>query len=121
MTTISAILTQADAGFDAAMTRWLDWLRIPSISAQPAHAADCRRAAEFARADLESLGFTVSIRETQGQPVVVAHHPGPAGTVPIEVNAAPQTRTANDRYLRSLPSTILIEYIDSNYLFNQLD
>jgi len=57
--------------------RWLDWLRIPSISAQPAHAADCRAAAEFACRELAALGFTASLRETDGQPVVLAHHAGP--------------------------------------------
>ena len=80
MTATDLALDKAEAGFAATTQRWLDWLRIPSISAQPAYAADCRRAAEFARADLAGLGFSVSIRETQGQPVVVAHHPGPGGT-----------------------------------------
>ena len=32
-------------------------LRIPSISAQPAHDADTRRAAEFVRDDLRAIGF----------------------------------------------------------------
>ncbi len=73
---IAAALAQAEAGLEASTARWLDWLRIPSISAQPAHAADCRRAAEFAVAELESLGFTASLRETAGLPVVIAHHPG---------------------------------------------
>ena len=82
MTTTDQALKQADAGFDAAMTRWLDWLRIPSISAQPAHESDCARAAQFARADLESMGFQVTVRQTNGHPVVVAHHPGPGGNAP---------------------------------------
>ncbi len=75
-------LKAAEAGFDASMARWIEWLRIPSISAQPAHAADCARAAAFARAELEELGFQVTVRQTQGHPVVVAHHPGPGGTAP---------------------------------------
>ncbi len=82
MTTTDQVLAQADAGFNAAMARWLDWLRIPSISAQPDHAADCVKAAKFAAADLESMGFLVTIRATQGHPVVVAHHPGPGGNAP---------------------------------------
>jgi acetylornithine deacetylase/succinyl-diaminopimelate desuccinylase-like protein len=72
-----AALAHFDANLDAAMSRWMDWLRIPSISAQPAHAADCRRAADHARADLASMGFTAEIRETAGHPVVLATHPGP--------------------------------------------
>lgn len=75
-------LAAAEAGFEATMGRWMDWLRIPSISAQPAHAGDCVRAAQFARADLEQLGFQVTVRQTNGHPVVVAHHPGPGGNAP---------------------------------------
>ena len=77
MTTTQRVLARIEAEFAAYQTRWLDWLRIPSISAQPAHAADCRAAAAFAQRDLTDLGFAAAIRETAGQPVVLAHHPGP--------------------------------------------
>ena len=77
MSTTDKILARIEADFPAHQQRWLDWLRIPSISAQPAHAADCRAAAEYARAQLADTGFTASVRETAGHPVVVAHHPGP--------------------------------------------
>ena len=82
MTATLQVLARADAEFDAYQARWLDWLRIPSVSAQPAHAADCRAAAEFARADLASLGFAAHLRETPGHPVVLAHHPGPGRHAP---------------------------------------
>jgi acetylornithine deacetylase/succinyl-diaminopimelate desuccinylase-like protein len=77
MTATGRVLARIEADFAAHQARWLDWLRIPSISAQPAHAADCRAAAEFARRELAELGFTAAIHETAGQPVVLAHHPGP--------------------------------------------
>jgi acetylornithine deacetylase/succinyl-diaminopimelate desuccinylase-like protein len=76
-----AVLATLEADQEAAQARLMDWLRIPSISAQPAHAADCRRAGEWVLAQLTALGFTGSLRETAGHPVVVAHHPGP-GTGP---------------------------------------
>ena len=79
MSHIDRVLARIDAGLDASQRRWMDWLRIPSISAQPAHAADCRAAAEFARAELAALGFEATLRETAGNPVVLAHHPGPPG------------------------------------------
>ena len=79
MTSTDKVLARLDADLPAAKRRWMDWLRIPSISAQPDHAPDCRKAAEYARADLESMGFTAAVRETAGHPVVVAHHPGPPG------------------------------------------
>jgi acetylornithine deacetylase/succinyl-diaminopimelate desuccinylase-like protein len=53
-----------------------DFLRIPSVSALPAHAADCRRAAEWLRAELTRLGCpTVEIIEGTGHPVVWAEGP----------------------------------------------
>jgi len=52
------------------------FLSIPSVSALPAHAADCRRAAEWLRDELMSLGCpTVEIIEGQGHPVVWAESP----------------------------------------------
>ena len=62
--------------------RWFDFLRIPSVSAQPKHAADCQRAAEWFRDRLAEIGFEASVRQTAGHPVVVAHHPGPGGNAP---------------------------------------
>ena len=52
------------------------FLSIPSVSALPAHAADCRRAAEWLRDELLGLGCpTVEILEGQGHPVVWAESP----------------------------------------------
>jgi acetylornithine deacetylase/succinyl-diaminopimelate desuccinylase-like protein len=48
-------------------------VRIPSISALPEHAADCRRTAEWIAADLERIGMEgVEVSETGGHPVVYA-------------------------------------------------
>jgi acetylornithine deacetylase/succinyl-diaminopimelate desuccinylase-like protein len=81
-----------DTARDEAIERFLDetaerrlesykaLLRIPSISGIPAHAPDCRRAAEFAAAELASAGMEhVEVSETGGHPVVYAdwlHAPG---------------------------------------------
>lgn len=82
MTSTDRVLARIDAGLPAALGRWMDWLRIPSVSAQPARAADCRRAAGHAAAELAELGFDVSVRETAGLPCVVGHHPGPGRAAP---------------------------------------
>ena len=58
--------------------RLMEFLSIPSVSAQPAHAEDCRRAAVWCRRGLEAIGFSVRIVETAGHPVVLAQHDGPA-------------------------------------------
>ncbi len=57
--------------------RFLDQLQelltIPSISSQPSHKADVRRAAEYVRADLERMGFRkAGLIEGEGHPIVYA-------------------------------------------------
>ena len=55
------------------LASYMELIRIPSISALPAHAADCRRAAEWIAADLGRIGMDhVEIAETGGHPVVYA-------------------------------------------------
>ena len=47
-------------------------IRIPSISAQPDHDADTRRAAVFVRDDLAAMGLKTELIETKGHPIVYA-------------------------------------------------
>ncbi|MFE5632514.1 dipeptidase [Streptomyces sp. NPDC056543] len=54
----------------------MDWLRIPSVSAQPAHAEDVRRSARWLADKLADTGFTtVEVWETDGAPAVFAEWP----------------------------------------------
>lgn len=69
------ILTQLDGGLDAALDRLCDFLRIPSISTDPAHAGDVRRAAEWLRDELAGLGFDAQVHDTPGHPMVTARSP----------------------------------------------
>ncbi|HTW29989.1 MAG TPA: M20/M25/M40 family metallo-hydrolase [Acetobacteraceae bacterium] len=73
------VLARLDADRTGALERWFEVLRLPSISAQPEHAADCRAAAGWFRDRLAEIGFTAGLRETGGHPVVLAQHAGPAG------------------------------------------
>ena len=79
MTSLAPVLATLDENLDASLQRLNDLIRIPSISTDPAYAAECRRAAEWLVADLKSIGFEASVRDTAGHPMVVAHHDGPAG------------------------------------------
>ncbi len=79
---LDAVLARIDADLDAARERLFALLRIPSISAQPAHAGDCRAAAEWLRGEFAAIGFIAALHETGGHPALVAHHPGPGGSVP---------------------------------------
>lgn len=68
------LLQAVDTALPAALDRLFAFLRIPSISAQPAHAKDCRRAAEWARDTLAEMGFSARLSETSGLPGVIAQN-----------------------------------------------
>ena len=70
---ISPVLTRIDDDLNAASDRLKDLLRIPSISTDPAYAAQCQQAADWLVADLQSLGAEASKRPTPGHPMVVGH------------------------------------------------
>ncbi|HSE28771.1 MAG TPA: M20/M25/M40 family metallo-hydrolase, partial [Gemmatimonadales bacterium] len=63
-----------------------EFLAIPSISALPDHAADCRRAADWLRAEFRRLGFpVVELLEGKGHPIVWAESPRVEGRPTILV------------------------------------
>jgi acetylornithine deacetylase/succinyl-diaminopimelate desuccinylase-like protein len=73
MTTTDTVLSTIDADLGAATDRLFDFLRIKSISTDPAFAGECRRAADWLVAQLRELGFEASLRDTPGHPIVVGH------------------------------------------------
>ena len=76
--TVAAVLQHVDSRLDRSRENLFDLLRIPSISAQPAHQQDCARAAKWVCDQYADLGFRAEVRPTTGHPVVVAHYPGPS-------------------------------------------
>ena len=78
MSSLDQVLARIDADLDASLERLFAWLRIPSISTDPAYSKDCRTAAEWLRAELAGLGAEASLRETGGHPVVLARAEGGA-------------------------------------------
>ena len=77
MSNLVEVLGSIDKNLDASIERLFNLLRIESISTDPAYANDCKKAAEFIVEDLKTIGFDASVRETDGHPMVVAHHEGP--------------------------------------------
>ena len=71
MSQLDQVLADVDKDLDNSLQRLFAWLRIPSISTDPAYAKDCRRAAEWLKGDLEAMGFEASLRDTPGHPVVL--------------------------------------------------
>jgi acetylornithine deacetylase/succinyl-diaminopimelate desuccinylase-like protein len=76
------VLDHIAATRDESRRRLTHFLSIPSVSAQPAHAPDCRRAAAWAQAELDTMGFSTRLVETPGHPVVLAQHAGPGPDSP---------------------------------------
>jgi len=76
---LPAVLDRIDADLDKSLERLFAFLRIQSVSTDPAYAQHCRDAAEFVSNDLTSLGFETSVRPTGGHPVVVGKAPNGSG------------------------------------------
>jgi acetylornithine deacetylase/succinyl-diaminopimelate desuccinylase-like protein len=79
---LDKVLSHLDANLDNSLERLFELLRIKSISTDPAYKADCRKAAEWLVADLKTIGFDASVRDTPGHPMVVAHHDGATPDAP---------------------------------------
>lgn len=79
---LEPVLRRIDDGLEASIGRWSELLRIPSVSTDPAYADDARRAAQWLVEVLGDLGFEAGVRETDGHPAVIGHHPGPGGDAP---------------------------------------
>ena len=73
MSDLDAVLGAIDQDLEASLARWMELLRIPSISTNPEHADDCRRAAHWLVDELNGIGFEAQVRDTAGHPIVMAH------------------------------------------------
>ena len=78
MSDVSAVLAKIDSNLPESLARLFAFLAIPSISTDSAYRTECRRAAEWASAQLGSIGFEARVADTTGHPMVVAHR-RPAG------------------------------------------
>jgi acetylornithine deacetylase/succinyl-diaminopimelate desuccinylase-like protein len=68
---LPAVLAKIDANLDQSIERLFTFLKIQSISTDPAYAGQCKAAADFVAKDLSALGFDTSVRPTGGHPVVI--------------------------------------------------
>jgi acetylornithine deacetylase/succinyl-diaminopimelate desuccinylase-like protein len=82
MARLESVLERIGIDFDDSVSRYLEFLRIPSVSTDPAYKGDVRRAGAWLEDQLRSLGFEATLHETQGHPILLAHHDGAAEGAP---------------------------------------
>jgi acetylornithine deacetylase/succinyl-diaminopimelate desuccinylase-like protein len=70
------------AHHDEAMHELFEFLRIPSVSARTEHQSDCRAAAQWLADKLSASGFSTTIEETPGHPIVLAEWRGAGNDAP---------------------------------------
>jgi amidohydrolase len=73
---LPAVLDRIDADLEQSLERLFAFLRIPSISTDPAFADQCRLAARYVADDLASLGMRSDVSPTAGHPVVLGQSNG---------------------------------------------
>ena len=82
MARLDPVLEYAESDFGNAVSRYLAFLRIPSISTDPAYKDEVRRAGKYLEDEFRSLGFEATLHETAGHPILLAHHEGEAPGAP---------------------------------------
>ena len=70
------VLDALDKDLDAALERLKGFLRLQSISTDPAYASQCLDTANWLTAELSDIGFDAKRHDTPGHPMVVAKSPG---------------------------------------------
>lgn len=73
---LDPVLSRIDSDLDGALARLTEFLRIQSISTDPAYKEETEKAADWLVADLQSMGIDAAKRPTPGHPMVVGHVPG---------------------------------------------
>ena len=76
---LDTFLTQHQSRIEGEL---FDFLRIPSVSAQPAHNSDTLAAANWVKRSLEQAGLTATVHNTPGHPIVVGEWRGAGDGAP---------------------------------------
>lgn len=82
MVRLAPVLDYAARDFENAVSRYLEFLRIPSVSTDPAYKDDVRRAGLWLKDQLVPLGFGTELHDTPGHPILLAHHEGETPNAP---------------------------------------
>ena len=92
----SVLRERLEAAFPSLLEELTQLVAIPSVSSDPAHAADVERSAEHIRERFAALGLDAKVlRETaedgtEGKPALVAHSPRIEGAPTVPAILMPQ-------------------------------
>lgn len=101
---IDKVIGDIEANKDANAARFMDWLRVPSISTDPDRQGDIRKGAEWAHRLLAECGFTSEIVETKRHPAVLADSgPGPDGSPTVLIYGHYDVQPTGDESLWHSP------------------
>ncbi len=67
---IDKVISRLEKGKQGSVDELTDFLRIPSVSADPAHKGDMRKAADWLAKKMQAAGVDAEIMETKGHPIV---------------------------------------------------
>ena len=73
MSSLQPVLDQIEKDSQHALDRLFEFLRIESISTDPAYASQCVNAADWLVKDLKSFGVSAQRHDTAGHPMVTGH------------------------------------------------
>jgi acetylornithine deacetylase/succinyl-diaminopimelate desuccinylase-like protein len=76
---MQAVLDYLDANYDRFLNELCDYLRIPSVSAQPDHAPDMTACGEWLLKHCREIGLEAELHPTKGNPILVARTPRTGG------------------------------------------
>ncbi|MEO1369770.1 MAG: peptidase M20, partial [Acidobacteriota bacterium] len=79
MSTSQDVLARIDREREDYLEELKDYLRIPSISTDPAYDADVRRCADFVLDKMRAAGLDARLIETEGKPLVYGEWLGAEG------------------------------------------
>ncbi|HZV20340.1 MAG TPA: M20/M25/M40 family metallo-hydrolase, partial [Hyphomicrobiales bacterium] len=82
MEEVRPVLSLIEKDFESAVSRYVEFLRIPSVSTDPAYKEHVRRAAQWLAQEFRSMGFDVALHETPGHPILLARHDATASGAP---------------------------------------
>jgi acetylornithine deacetylase/succinyl-diaminopimelate desuccinylase-like protein len=74
MSKVEPVLARIGKSFDSTLSRYIEFLRIPSISTDPAYKEHVKRAGAWLEDEFSSLGFSAKLHETAGHPILLAHY-----------------------------------------------